>query len=327
MSINNLSFNSLTTTLTCCTDQGYIVYSLQPQLEKKMYVELNGGVGMAKNYNNTNMIVLVGGGTKPFKQKEVFVLYDQKEASSIIEIDMKEPIKNILINKDNIVVVLEKKILVFNWRGTVIDTKLTFSNPNGLCVMNSALNVIVTLGTKKGEIAIWDYLSDNYKTIEAHLTNIEAIAISNDGLSVATSSEVGTIIRVYDTKSKILKSEFRRGTSSSTIYNLEFNNTSNVLACCSSHGTVHFFDLSSDEQTRKNTKSFLAGYGSYISSYFDSEWGFKQVSIGNLNKSIASFDENNDFHIVTYDGSYYKIGCNKNEWSLVTQGNLHINNK
>ncbi len=327
MSINNLSFNSLTTTLTCCTDQGYIVYSLQPQLEKKMCVELNGGVGMAKNYNNTNMIVLVGGGTKPFKQREVFILHDQKECSSIIEIDMKEPIKNVLINKDNIVVVLEKKILVFNWRGTVIDTKITFPNPNGLCVMNSALNTIVTLGTKKGEIAIWEYLSDNYKTIEAHLTNIEVFAISNDGLSVATASEVGTIIRIYDTKSKILKKELRRGTTSSIIYNLGFNNSSTILACCSSHGTVHFFDLNTDDETRKNTKSLFSGYGGYVSTYFDSEWGFKQVSIGNLNKSISSFDDNNDFHIATYDGSYYKVGYDKNEWNLLTQGNLHINNK
>ncbi len=328
MSINNLSFNSLTTTLVCCTDQGYIIYSLQPQLEKKMFVELNGGVGLAKNYNNTNMIVLVGGGTKPFKQKEVFILHDQKEGSSIIEIDMKESIKNILINKDNIVVVLENKITVFNWRGTVIDTKVTYPNPNGLCVINSALNTIVTLGTKKGEIAIWEYLNDNYKPIEAHLTNIESFAISNDGLSVATASEVGTIIRIYDTKSKILKKELRRGTTSSTVYNLSFNNSCNTLACCSSHGTVHFFDISPDtESAKKNTKSILSNYGGYMSTYFDSEWGFKQVSIGNLKKSISSFDENNDLHIVTYDGSYYKIVYEKNEWNLLTQGNLHINNK
>lgn len=324
MSINNLSFNSLTTTLTCCTDQGYLVYALQPQLEKRRYIELNGGTGIAKIYNNTNMIVLVGGGTKPYTSRESFVLYDQMAESPIIEIDMKESIKNILISKENIIVILEKKISVFNWEGTVIDTKLTFYNQNGLCVINPALNTIITLGTKKGDIAIWDYISDNYRTIEAHQTNIVALAISNDGLSVATASDNGTLIRVYDTKSKMLRFELRRGTQTSTIYDLAFNNLSNVLACSSDHGTIHFFDLSVND---KNIKSMFASYGSYLSTYFDSRWSYKQVLIGNNTRAICSFDDNGNLHVVTYDGSYYKIGEDSNEMSILTQGNLHINNK
>jgi WD40 repeat protein len=326
MSINHLSFNSLTTNLTCCTDQGYIVYSLQP-LEKKSYIELNGGAGMARIYANTNMMVLVGGGTKPFKSRESFILYDQLTETAALEIDMKESIKNILITKTNIVVVLEKKISVFNWDGVVIDTKLTYYNPNGLCVINSALNTVITLGIKKGEIAVWEYTSDNYKTIEAHQTNIEAIAISYDGLSVATSSETGTLVRVYDTKSKLLKGEFRRGTSGSTIYDLAFNYAGNVLACCSNHGTVHLYDLNNNSESRKNKKSFFTGYGSYLSTYFNSEWGFKQIPLQNTSKAICSFDENNNLHIVTYDGSYYKIGIDKEDIGILTQGNLHINNK
>lgn len=327
MSINNLSFNSLTTNLTCCTDQGYIVYSLQP-LEKKSYAELNGGAGMAKIYDNTNMMILVGGGIKPFKSKDTFILYDQKTETAAIEIDMKEPIKNILITKTNIVVILEKKISVFTWDGTIMDTKLTYYNPNGLCVINPSLNTVITLGTKKGEIAVWEYTTDNYKTIEAHQTNIEALSISRDGLYIATSSEVGTLIRVFEKKTKQLKDEFRRGTSASTIYDLAFNPSGTVLACCSSHGTIHFYDLNSKGESRRNTKSFFTGYASYVSTYFDSEWSFKQISLGNINKAICSFDENNNLHIVTYDGSYYKVGVdNENNIGVLTQGNLHINNK
>lgn len=326
MSINNLSFNSLTTILTCCTDQGFIIYSLQP-LEKKSYIDLNGGVGISKIFKTSNMMVLVGGGVKPFKPKEVFILYDQSTESAAIEIDMKASIKNILITQTNIIVVLEKMISVFNWEGTVLGTKLTYYNPNGLCAINSASNTLVTLGTKKGEIAIWEYTLDNYKTLDAHQTNIESLAISNDGLSIATASETATLIRVFETKSKTLKTELRRGTSASTIYDLAFNHSSSILACCSGHGTVHFYDLNNNEESRKNTKSFFTGYGSYVSSYFDSEWSYKQVPLGNISKAICSFDENDDLHVVTYDGSYYKISTNKNDVSVTTQGNLHINNK
>lgn len=327
MSINNLAFNSLTSNLVCCTDQGYIIYSLRSNFEKKAYVDLSGGVGMAKILDNTNMMVLVGGGTKPFKPKESFILYDQRLETPAIEIDMKESIKNILLTKQNIIVILEKKIAIFSWDGDSFDTKLTHYNPNGICVINPSLNTIVTLGTKKGDIAIWNYKTDDYKTIEAHNTNIESLTISNDGLLVATCSEIGSLIRVFDTKSKLLKAEFRRGSTSSTIYDLAFNYTSTVLACCSSRGTIHFFDLNNNEESRKNTKSFFTGYGSYISSYFDSNWSFKQISIGNTSKAICSFDEDNDLHIVTYNGLYYKIGQDQNDISVIVQGNLHINNK
>lgn len=326
MSINHLSFNNLSTNLTCCTDQGYIVYTLNPQLEKRRFMELNGSVGLAKIFNNTNMILLVGGCTKPFKSKDTFILYDQKTETTAIEIDMKEPIKNILITKSHIIVVLERKVLIFGWDGTLTDTKLTYSNPNGLCAVNATLNIIVTLGTKKGDIAIWEYAHDNYKTIDAHLTNIEALTISNDGLLVATSSETGTLIRVYNTITKLLKYEFRRGTTGITIYDLAFNNSSSLLTCCSSHGTVHVFDLPNDEMN-KNTHSMFSGYANYLPGWFSSQWSFKQLRIGNTSKAICTFDDNNDIHVVTYDGSYFKIVCGNNEYSTFTQGNLHINNK
>jgi WD40 repeat protein len=324
MSINNLAFNSLTTNLTCCTDQGYIVYALQPNLEKKNYNELSGGVAMAKIFDNTNMMILVKDSMKSVKKKDLLILYDQQAQSGAIEMHVHEQIYNILITKTNIVVIMEKKISVFNWKGETIDTKLTYFNPHGLCAINPAFNIVVTLGTKKGEIAIWKYMSDEYKTIVAHQTNIESLALTNDGLSVATSSETGTLIRVFDIETKQLKTEFRRGTTSSTIYDLAFNKASTMLACCSDHGTVHFFDLNNNEELRKNTKSFFTNYGSYLTSYFDSQWSFKQFSLGNTTKSICAFDNDNNFHVVTYDGSYYKINPNKDE---VIQGNLHINNK
>jgi WD40 repeat protein len=321
MSINNLSFNDPLTCISCCTDQGYITYAIHPNLEKKSYIEKPGWTSMAKMLQNSNVTVLVGTGNDTTnKNKTLFGLYDHKTKLLATEIDMKVPITNILITKSNIIVVLEKKICVFNWDGEVMDTKLTYYNPQGLCVVNQQLNTIITLGTKKGEIAIWEYLGDNYRTIEAHTTNIEALAISNDGLLVATSSERGTLLRVFDTKTKQTKTEYRRGTTSSTIYDLAFNKASTILACCGSRGTVHFFDVNNND----NTKSFFANYGTYISNYFDSNWSFKKIYLGNTSKSICAFDNDGDLHIVTYDGSYYKVNPEKDN---ITQGNLHINNK
>lgn len=332
MSINHLSFNNLITNLTCSTNNGYVVYGLSPSFEKRVSNEFDGGVGIMKMFGKSNIIVLVGGGDKPFKSKDTFVLWDQKTKLSIIEVDMREPIKNVLIFNDKdkmdgkIVAVLEKNICLFKWNGDLINKKDTYSNEKGLCVTNMNSEVIATLGTKKGEIAIWKFANDNYKTIQAHFTNIEALAISNDGKYVATASETGTLIRIFNVETCKLDYEFRRGTKSANIYDLCFNKDCTNLACTTSNGTLHIFDIYNEKSSTKNTQSMLAGFQNWLPKYFGSQWAFKQLNIGNFTPSICAFDENNDLHIATLDGNYYKVLGKTKEFTEITQGSLIVHN-
>ncbi|ARF12432.1 WD repeat protein [Klosneuvirus KNV1] len=327
MSINNLAFNNLMSTLTCSTNQGFIIYSIKGTLEKKIYMDqLNGGVGLTKIFNNSNMLILVGGGQTPFKSKDTLVLWDQCKNRSIVEIDLKEPIKNALITNDTIIIVIEDKICLFQWDGNYVDSKSTYTNEKGLCVINSDKNILVTLGAKKGEIAIWKYKFDSYKTIEAHLTNIETLAISNNGIFVATASERGTLIRVYNIETLTLEYEFRRGSQSASIYDICFNKDGSLLACSSSNGTIHLFDLSKEENT-KNVKSMLATFQNFLPKYFSSQWGFKQITITDMSKNICNFDDQNDLHVATFDGNYYRIAGRNNEFTDIIQSNLHVNTK
>lgn len=327
MSIHHISFNNIITNLTCCTDQGYQVYSINPTLEKKLCQEFDGGVGIMKMHKKSNIVILVGGGSHPFKSKDTLVLWDQMNKQNLIEIDMRESIKNAIIVQDRIISILENKILLFDWSGVLIDTKATFSNEQGLCVINKNLDTIVTLGIKKGDISIWRYSNDIYKTINAHSSNIVAIAISDNGRLVATASETGTLIKIFNTETCKLEYEFRRGSQSANIYDICFNNDSTLLACNSSNGTVHIYEIYNDINNTKNTKSILSGFKDYLPKYFDSQWGFKQITTNNTIRSICAFDENNDIHMVTYDGSYYRINGKNKEFTTITHGSLHINNK
>ena len=328
MSINHLSFNNLITNLTCSTNEGYIIYSIDPNLEKRLYVKLNGGVGVMKMFNKTNIFLLVGGGSHPFKSKDTLILWDQIKERSLIEIDMTEPIKNTLITKDKLITVLEEKICLFDWAGSLLSSKATYSNEKGLCIVNTALDMIVTLGIGKGQIAIWRYKSDIYKTIDAHLTNVEVITVSNNGKYIATASEKGTLVRVFSVEKLSMEHEFRRGAQSANIYDLCFTNDGTLLACCSGSGTIHIFDLNSDPNAiSKNTKSMLSSIQSVLPKYFSSQWGFKQINLQNTSKSTCAFDNKNDLHVVTYDGNYYKILCKNNEFSEIINGQLHINNE
>lgn len=327
MSINHLSFNNVVTNLACSTDQGYLIYGLQPGLEKKLVYSPGGGVGITRMLLKTNIIMLVGGGTTPFKSRDTMVLWDSSKKEIILEIDMKEQIKNVNLNKTHLISVLEKKICLFNWHGKCLETKATYSNEKGLCVMNGNLDVIATLGTNKGEVAIWKYTSDTYKTIKAHLTNIEAIALNNNGTYVATASETGTLIRVFNVETEQQEYEFRRGSQTALVYDICFSNDSKFLACCSGNGTVHVWDLYKDPNTNKNTRSRLSIFENYLPRHIGSQWGMKQLSLNDISKSICIFDENNDLHVATYAGNYYKIAGRTGEFENITKGELHINNK
>lgn len=329
MSILNLSFNNLITNLVCCTNHGYIIYTLNPNLEKKISNEMKGGIGLMKIFNKTNIAILVGGGETPFKSKDTLVLHDQSNKQDLIEIDMREPIKNALIIKDMLVSVLEKKICIFDWSGTLLDSKITYSNNKGICVVNGDIEkpIIATLGTKKGEVAIWCIKDDSYKTLVVHKSNIDVITISRDGKYIATASETGTVVRVFNIETLNLEYEFRRGSKTAKIFDLCFNKDSTILGCYSNNGTVHLFEIYNDINLTKNNQSMLSGLKGYLPEYFSSQWGFKQINIGNTSKAVACFDDMNNLHIVLYDGTYYKIFNNENKYEDIAQGNLHINNK
>lgn len=325
MGIQNLSFNQLGSHLVCCTDSGYIIYALAPSIERKIHSDRKGGVGIMKMLNKSNIGVIVGGGENPFRSKDTMILWDDLKNISIIEVDLREPIKNCLINKEKIIAVLEKKVCVFNFDGQLIDLKKTYCNKDGLCVINSDENrpIIVSIGSKKGEIAIWKLNHENYCTIQAHTTNIEALAISRDGSKVATASETGTLINVYSTETYELLYVFRRGTTTAKIHDLAFSWDANYLACCSGNGTIHLFELYKKQSDTINSQSMLAGWKDYLPAYFGSYWSFKQHRLDTMAKMICCFDEKGVLHVATYDGKYYKI--TGNEFENIKSDDLHFN--
>ena len=79
--------------------------------------------------------------------------------------------------------------------------------------------------------------------IQAHKSPLSFLSINSTGSLLATSSDKGTVIRVWSIPGAEKLYQFRRGTREAKIYSMNFNLVSTLLAVSSMHDTVHIFKL------------------------------------------------------------------------------------
>jgi hypothetical protein len=128
--------------------------------------------------------------------------------------------------------------------------------------------VLACPSTQRGQVRVELYGLRRTTFVDAHESALGALALSVDGSLLATASERGTVIRLFDTRgvsvgggmrdstasnagmdasktnslsSSIPLREFRRGMERATISCLTFSLDSCWLAAASDHGTVHIF--------------------------------------------------------------------------------------
>lgn len=94
--------------------------------------------------------------------------------------------------------------------------------------------------------------------IEAHRAPLSCIAVSSSGTLLATASEKGTIIRVFELPSGKKLAQFRRGTMPARVCSMAFNGTGSLLVVSSVTETVHVFKLS-DGARGLAASNFLGG--------------------------------------------------------------------
>ena len=130
----------------------------------------------------------------------------------------------------------------------ICSTIETIQNLHGLCALCPTSNntIIACPGPERGTIRVKTiYENDGRydlrknKVLVAHESDLACIALNLDGTRLATSSDKGTLIRVFDTSNYTMLQELRRGMDRARIHSITFNPSSQYVACSSDHGTVH----------------------------------------------------------------------------------------
>jgi WD40 repeat protein len=327
------------------TNTGFRIYNCDPFKETFRRDFTSGGIGVVEMLFRCNILALVGGGEMPRYPPNKVMIWDDHQNRNIGELSFRSPVKAVKLRRDRVVVVLERKIYVYNFHDLkLIDHIDTIQNPYGLCALcpNTNNTILACPGPDRGTVHLELYDVRKNKVLIAHESDLACISLNLDGTRLATASDKGTLIRIFDTSNYTMLQELRSGMDRARILSIAFNAASQYVACSSDHGTVHVWGLkgsnsggmgniAAEEAVRRtnehmngtndgnnvdgnskksgadeNTKSALSYFGSLVPSYFQSEWSFAQFRTNESHTLVAFGPTPNTIIIVGADGSFWK---------------------
>lgn len=211
ISLLHVSFNQDNGCFACGISHGFRIYNCDPYREIfRRDFETGGGIAVVEMLFRCNILALVGGGTEPQYPPNKVMIWDDHKSRCIGELSFRSEVRGVKLRRDRIIVVLEQKILVYNF----VDLKLlnqieTFVNPKGLCEVSQGSGnfVLVCLGLQKGQIRVEHCGLKKTKFILAHDSRIACFTLAQDGHLIATASSKGTLIRIFDTHDGTLLQE------------------------------------------------------------------------------------------------------------------------
>ena len=291
---------------------------------------MNGGIGIIEMLKRTNILALVGGGRNPKFPTNQLIIWDDHQGKIISKLRINENIMSVRLRNDKIIVISRNKFYLFNINTLETITILnTFDNPLGIIGLSNGDNnklIAAFPYEAQGSIFIGDFFQkcEKLSVLHAHDSRVVCISINKEGTLMASSSDKGTLIRIYIINDDQKFWEFRRGTKSVEMNCITFDPNNKFIGCSSNVGTIHIFSITSivkelDEKNKtkkdenddepKNSKSLLGKIGGLFNiknAYLESERSFAKFKIQEEN-SLIGFGNDNTFVVITMDGKYYKV--------------------
>lgn len=314
--VSGVEFNQDKTCFSCAMSNGIRVYNVDPLTEKcRLEFDTVGSVSKVVMLHRTNLLAVISGGKHPKLPSNSVAIWDDRRKGFVLDYTFDDTVLNVRMRKDKLIAVLPHKVYVFSFPNDsrkIFEVRTTI-NTLGICELctSSDKQIMATLGHKTGSIQLIDLSvtdkgdSASPVNINAHNGHIACIALNHSGTLVATASNKGTLIRLFDVPSRQPLVELRRGTDQATLYCINFSNDSSFLCVSSDKGTVHVFAL---KDTNLNRRSAFAKAGKVglNNRYTDSQWSLANFTVPAECACVCAFAGPNSVVAVCLDGTFHK---------------------
>ena len=331
--INYIGFNYDYSYFCLGTDMGFQIYQTNP-LTLLITKILNGGIGVVKILDKTNIFGLVGGGKNPYFSPNVLIFWDDKKDEVIKEYRCNSFIINCYIKQNYSYIICADNIIILKTKTLeLIEIINTINNPKGIfSICNEPKKYIYSYpDNAKGNIIIKYFDNNNYKINpgknkenenskkdntqifkNAHKGNINTLCFNYSGTKLASASDRGSSIRIFDVETGQKLAELRRGNTDANIYSLCFSFNDYYLGLTSDHGSCHIFDLKNvkpkPKKTNKGVMSYISGVGKLLTNVQDTiSW--RNFDIPNKGRTFVGFvkEESNKCFIIDKVGNYLSV--------------------
>ncbi|KAJ3914898.1 WD40 repeat-like protein [Lentinula edodes] len=269
------NFNQDFSCISVGTRKGYSITNCDPF--GRVYTMNDGARGIVEMLFCTSLIALVGAADQPQSSPRKLQIVNTKRHSMICELLFPSSILAVKLNRKTLVIVLETEIYIYDISNMrLLHVIETTPNPEGYSYLaypspvpspatpgTSAINSVPSSSSnaapQSGDVLLFSTRSLTVaNVIQAHKSPISFLSINSTGTLLATSSDKGTVIRVWTIPGAEKLYQFRRGTREAKIYSMNFNSVSTLLAVSSAHDTVHIFKLARGKEGSGSTNGKLS---------------------------------------------------------------------
>ncbi|KNZ77014.1 Autophagy-related protein 18, partial [Termitomyces sp. J132] len=225
MANGNMLFANFNQDFSCVsvgTRKGYSITNCDPF--GRVFTMNDGARGIVEMLFCTSLIALVGAADQPQSSPRKLQIVNTKRQSMICELLFPSSILAVKLNRKTLVIVLEVEIYIYDISNMrLLHVIETTKNPDAICALSPS--------------------ADNSYLAYPSPVPSPTPPLNSTGTLLATSSDKGTVIRVWSVPGAEKLYQFRRGTRETRIYSMSFNVVGTLLAVSSAHDTVHIFKL------------------------------------------------------------------------------------
>ncbi|ORX44472.1 hypothetical protein BCR36DRAFT_359543 [Piromyces finnis] len=293
------------------------------------------GLIIVEGLYHSNLLAIVGKDISSYFSPSKVVLCDISNDNVVAEIQYEVEVKAVRLTEYGIIVVLPTQTFIYNGHAKpkCIHIIETCYNEKGLVAIATIKKrdrqgiTIALPGKMQGEIQILNLqykkniihndrlgrpipstttsstttknsIIPTFSKIQAHKSSLSCLSISLNGELVASASEQGTIIRIFNLETRQKIHEFRRGSDKAQIYCINFNKKANKICVSSNKGTIHIFNLYDNtsimawqqqlNEYDKNGSSYLdGGYSTTTMTHYEKKAPQAPLSIYSISQKIV----------------------------------------